>query len=153
MCIRDRDRLHICWSKTSEIPGWNVKLAPIYKGKEKPKEEADHSRLVGGRFNKQRNSHTKCVLSNHKMSRILHQPAVILKVYTEVLMGLSHAFSPDGLNKTLFSQGCILENDSGCGHCEHNIHVRTGEGVRRLCLGPACRSPCITSSWPLPTMF
>ena len=123
-----------------------MKLAPIHKGKEKPKKEADHSRLVGGRFNKQRNSHTRFVLSNHKMSRTLHQPAVILKVYTEVLTGLSHTFSTDGLNETLFSQGCILENDSGCGHCEHNIHARAGERVRSLCLGPPCSHIRMTSS-------
>lgn len=39
-----------------EIPNW----AP--EGKEKPKKEAYHSRLVGGRLNKQGNLHRRLVL-------------------------------------------------------------------------------------------
>ena len=43
-----------------------------------------------------------------------HPTARILKVYTEALTGFSHVFSPDGLNTTLLSQSCILENSSLC---------------------------------------
>lgn len=35
-----------------------------------------------------------------------------LKVYVEALPGFSQIFSPDGLNSTSLSQGCILENGS-----------------------------------------
>ena len=57
---------------------WNW---PSYmKGKERPKEEVDHSRLVGGRLNKQGNSHTRFVLGGLKMSRSLPLPTRILKV-------------------------------------------------------------------------
>ena len=38
-------------SQPQELPGWNLKLAPIEKGWEM----ADRSKLAGGRFNKQRN--------------------------------------------------------------------------------------------------
>ena len=40
-----------------ELPGWNQKLALI-EGGQRPEEEANHSRLVGGKFNKQGNLHT-----------------------------------------------------------------------------------------------
>ena len=72
------------------------KLTPDTEGTERLKKEVSHSRLVGGRFNKQRNLHTSP-----------HPPARILKVYTEALPGFSHVFSGDGLNNTLLSQGCV----------------------------------------------
>lgn len=43
------------------------------------------SRLVGGRFNKQGNLHTRLVLGNCKTSRSLCAPTRILKVYVEAL--------------------------------------------------------------------
>ena len=99
-----------CWFATSGA-SW-VKLetsSHTLEGKERWKKEANPSRLVGGRFNKQRNL---C-----EMSRSLHlppQPPRILKnVYVEVLTGFSHIFSPGGLNHTLLSQVCILVIPSG----------------------------------------
>lgn len=41
-----------------QLPGCNLKLAPILRGREKPKKKADPSRLVDGRFNKQRNGNS-----------------------------------------------------------------------------------------------
>lgn len=40
------------------------KLAPVHESMERPKIEADCSRLVGGRFNKQENLHTRLVLDS-----------------------------------------------------------------------------------------
>lgn len=70
------------------------------------KEEADHSRLVGGNFNKQRNLYMWLVLGDQVMSRSLHVSIRILKVYIEALTGFSHIFSLDDLSNTLLSQGC-----------------------------------------------
>lgn len=39
--------------KPWKLPEYNLKLAPMYGGQEKLKEEADHFRLVGVRFKKQ----------------------------------------------------------------------------------------------------
>lgn len=70
---------------------------PLYvDGKEKPRKEANYSRMVGGSFNKQRNLHRKLVLGILKISWSLYPPA-------------SHILSPDDLN-TLLSEGFILKN-------------------------------------------
>ena len=93
--------------------------------------EADPSRLIGGRFNKQENLYMRLVLGGHKTSRSLHLPARILKVYTEALTGFSHIYHPDDLNSTVLSQGCILETAPTMGR---TYTPRRGEGVRRLWL-------------------
>ena len=51
-----------------------------------------HTRLVGGKFNKQENLHTRLVLGGCKKSGSPHQPARILKVYIEALTGFSHVY-------------------------------------------------------------
>lgn len=92
-------------SPLDEICKW-----PSYMGgKRGPKKEADHSRLIGGGFNKQDSLHMRLVLGNYKLSRSLHPSTRILRAYTEVLMGFSHAYSPDGLNHTWLFPGCIFE--------------------------------------------
>ena len=63
-----------------ELSGWNQKLAHI-EGGQRPKEEADRSTLVGGKFNKQGNLHTKLVLDGHRRSRSLHLLSSIFKNY------------------------------------------------------------------------
>ena len=63
-------------SQSQEFQGWNW---PLYtEGKERLNREADHSRLVGGRFNKQGNLYTRLVLGGCKASRSPHPPAGIL---------------------------------------------------------------------------
>lgn len=49
--------------------------------------EADRSRMVGGRFNKDGNLHTRLVLGGQKMSGYLHQPARILKLQVGSVTG------------------------------------------------------------------
>ena len=49
------------------------------------------------------------------MSRSLHLPVEILKVWVEALMGFSHLSHPRGLNNTLLTQGHVLEDSSHCG--------------------------------------
>ena len=80
---------------------------PLYMdGKERKKEEADHSRLAGGKFNKQGNLHMRLVLGAARWVDVpTHWPTRILKAYREALM----SFSPNGPNITLLSQGCVLE--------------------------------------------
>lgn len=53
-------------------PWWNLKLDPYTEGNERPKKEAVHSRLVDGRFNKQRNLDMSLILGSCKTSRSLH---------------------------------------------------------------------------------
>ena len=66
------------------------------------------SRLVGGSLISKR-TYTQD-LPWAKMSRSPRLLARILKVYIEALTGLSHIHNPQGLNNTLLSQGCVLEN-------------------------------------------
>lgn len=58
------------WFKTSRIYKVKSATSPHMDGKEKPKKEANHSKLVGGRFNKQENLN----LGSHKTSRSLPPP-------------------------------------------------------------------------------
>ena len=51
----------------------------------------------------------------YKVGRFPHQPARILKVTLEALPGLSHAFSPDGLNHTVQSEGWVFGVASNVG--------------------------------------
>lgn len=50
-------------------------------GRKRPKKEANHPRLVGSSFNKQRNLLTRVVFSSHKTGRPWDQSIRILKVY------------------------------------------------------------------------
>lgn len=64
------------WAPTMDQPLWKVflficSLTPSTESRWKLKKEADHSRLVGGRFHKQENLLTKLVLGDHKMNRSL----------------------------------------------------------------------------------
>lgn len=88
--------------------GTSLKLVPYAESKQRPKEEADPSRLVGGRFNKWGNLHTRLERpQDQQISAPAHQN---LKFYIDVLLGFHHIFRPDGLNNnTLLSQGCVLE--------------------------------------------
>ena len=96
------------------------------------KKEANLSKLVGGRFNKQGNLFTTLVLGGGKMTRSPYPRTRILKVYIEVLTGFSHIFSPDGFNSTLLSQGCILGTAPTEGKVGRVYIPRTGKGVRGL---------------------
>ena len=108
---------------------WFGNWSPYTEGKKRPRKETDHSRLVNGGFNKQENLCTRLILGSHKRSRSPQAPARILKVCIELLTKFSHVSSPDGLNSTLLSQGCVLENSSCCGNRRQNVHSKDkGEG-------------------------
>lgn len=47
-------------------------------------------------------------------------------------MGFSHTYHPEGLNTTLLSPGCVLENGSHYGNGGQNIHQRQGAGEEPL---------------------
>lgn len=53
---------------------WFAKQSPTQRARKRPKKEAGHSRLIGGRCNKQENSHGRLVLGGHKTSRSLNPP-------------------------------------------------------------------------------
>ena len=134
-----------------EFLGCDLKLSPYTEGKEKPKKDADHSRLVGSSFYKQGNLHTRLVLSIHQMNRSLHPPTSILKVYIEALTGFSPVYSPDGLNNTLLLQGRVLETAPAMGMVGGIRIPRTREGWGALdCPGRAHKS---TSSHVLSVSF
>ena len=143
------------------------KLAPKQGGQGKTEQEADYSRLVGGRFNKQGNLLRRLASGGHKTSGSPHPLARILHVCIKALTGFSHIYHPDGLNNTLLSQGCVLENSSSCGNSGWNIQSKDWEeGQEPSIAGPAPWStrghilsmtssnnqpgwPLILQSWPL----
>lgn len=107
---------------------------PSVEGKGRVKEEADQSRWIGGRLNKQGNWLRRLVVGGCKTSRSPHLPARILKVYLKALTGFSQVWGPEGLNNTLLSQVCILENGSPCenGVEGRTLHCKDREGGEEL---------------------
>lgn len=101
------------------------KLARILEDKELVKKETDHSRLVGGRVNKQENLNTRLVLgaATRWVDLHTHLRTRIFKVYREVLTGFNQIFNPDGLNTTLLSslhppKGLELGDSGWKVHCK-----------------------------------
>lgn len=66
------------------------------------------------------------------MSRSLHPPPKILEVYIEALKGLSHIYCLDGLNSTLLSRSCVLEQGSQVGMVGGTYIPRPGKGAVQL---------------------
>ena len=93
---------------------WFTNWPSYMKGKEKPKREADHSRLVDGGFNKQGNLTYRLILSSHK-TKDLHTCHQSLKsLYRGLNWVQSHILSRwSQLHLTL--SRCILGNGA---HCE-----------------------------------
>lgn len=94
---------------------WNW---PSYmEGKEKLTKKASQSRLVGGRFNKQKELTNGLVFGGCEIYRSLYLPARIFQIYIDTLTVFIHVYCLDGLNNTVLSQGCNLNNSS---HCKNN---------------------------------
>lgn len=113
------------------------------EGKETEKRDG-HSRLAGDNFNKQGNSHSRLVLSSHKVSRSPHPPARILKFTQRPQQDPVHISSPDGLNNTLLSQSCILEMAPSAGTVGNTYIPNILEGTRSLQLP---RSSLSVNQW------
>lgn len=110
---------------------WFVNSPPNREEKERWEREADHSRWVSDRCNKEGNLRMRLVWSR---TRSLHPPAGILKVHTEALTRFSQVFSPGGLNSTFISQGRVFGNSSHCGNDAQSVHPKTQGWVRGLLL-------------------
>ena len=94
------------------------------EGQERPKKGAGHSGYVGDRFNQLGNLPMKLGLGGCEVSRSLHLPAGILKMYMVTLIRFKHKNHPDDITNTLLSPGRILEN-SGCfGNSGQNEHLK-----------------------------
>lgn len=100
-----------------------LKLAPIHGGQGELKKETGHSRLVGGRFNKQGNLPMRLVLGSCKVNRSAHLPTRILRAYVEDLMGFSH-YTISGLSNIQVIQGHVLEYSSHCGMSRQNTYSK-----------------------------
>lgn len=138
------------------------------EGKERPKNEAEHSRLVGGSFKSQGNLLMMLVLGGHKTGTSPRLPARILKVYTESFIASNHVYHPDGLHNTLPLQTVSLETAPTVGMVGWTYIPSTGDGGRHPhCPSPACRAtgdyvlwvtstnppPLVTYSCSFPTMW
>lgn len=99
--------------------------------------EANHSRSVGSRFNKQGNLSTSLVLGSlsclMQTNRFLHLSARILKVNIEALTEFSYIYCPEGFNNTLLYPGCILAYGSHYRKCGHYVYSKArAEGKASL---------------------
>lgn len=72
------------------------------------------------------------VLGSCKMSRSLHLDTTTLTVYIDALKRFSLVYSPEVLNDTLRSQGCVLEMILAMEMVAECTVARTGAGVRSL---------------------
>ena len=117
------------------------------KGNERPKKEADHSALVGGRFSKRANLPTRLALGGGKMSRPPHPPTRFLKVYVCVpLLGFRHTHIPSTESQPYLTP---LEH---CDFCPRWAEVHSKDrpgGEEPLIAWVPGRGgqPVITSSW------
>lgn len=108
------------------------------------RKKANHSRLVGGSFNKQGNLHLR-LFSGHKMSRSLQLPARILKIYMEALIGVTSTYTIQLVSTTHYSlKGVSSKIIPIIVNCGQNLTyiLRPGQGNwgRSLCSCSARRS-------------
>ena len=73
---------------------------PCPQGRDRQEKEANHSRLVGGSFNEQRELTSEACLNGCKASRCPHPLATPSKFIYKALSGLSQVYCLDGLNTT-----------------------------------------------------
>lgn len=130
------------------------KWLPFLEGEEKLKREGGCPRLVGGRFNKQRNLYMRLVLGGHKQSRSLYPPTRLLKGYKGSLMGFSHIYHSRWPQQHLALSRVCPWNSSHCINGGQNVYSKDRGGIE----GPSVvwiqliGEWWVTSSqWPLPT--
>lgn len=83
------------------------------EGRQRPKKEAGHSRLVSGSLNKERELTRKAYLGWQQEKWIRTSTHQILKTYKEVLTGVSHVYLAGVFSTTSLSQGRVLGTASG----------------------------------------
>lgn len=102
--------LFICWFASSELPGWNLKLAPRWRLRIE-EERGRHSRRVGGRGKKLEDFHSRLTWAALR-EYIATLPTGVFKACIEVFVGLALGLvrHPEGLDTTWLSQSCILNS-------------------------------------------
>lgn len=126
----------------SEIQNWSL------WGEGRTKKMAGHSRLASGRFGKKGNSHSRLVMSGPKVSRSPHAHRKFKSLHRG-LNWVSHIFSPDGLNKTLPSQGYVLERAPRV-KIVSNIHSKDRKSLIAQVLLKG-QWAVMSSQWPPPS--
>lgn len=97
--------------------------------KERLNKEADHSTLVGGRFQKLGYLRMRLVLGSHETSKSPHPPTRILRD----LKWVQPSVSPDGLNNTSLSQSYVLETTPSFGMVGGTHIPRRGGSKKSNC--------------------
>lgn len=116
-----------CWFETSGASRVKSETCPHNRVQREAGKEVDHLRQVGGRFNKQDNLHTRLVPGHCKISRSLHPPFKILRVYIEAFTRFSHVCHPEHLSNTLSRKAAPLRMASTVGILDRASTPRTGE--------------------------
>ena len=88
------------------------------------------------------------VLGSCETSRSPHLPARMLKVCVEALTGFSHVYCPDGLNNTLISESCDLENGSHCENVEQNVNSKDRGGREEPLIAQVNQQSCSLDDFP-----
>ena len=146
-------------SKEGEIVSpvcWFENWPPYTEGKERPKKEADHSRLVGGRFNKQGNLHMWLVLASIRWVDLsalqnltsLYRGLNLLQAHTPSRWSQQH------IDWSYCSQDYVLETAPSVGMVCTMYIPRTGEGKEPPAWFQLTHQPAVMSSpWPALALF
>lgn len=102
------------------------------ESKEGPEKDADHSRLTGGSFSKQRNLHTGLIRRGHKMGKPLHLHTRILSLYTRSFSLSSVTYTIHMVSARHRSQGYVLERAPSRGTVARTNIPRMGVGEEPL---------------------
>lgn len=136
--------LALCWFATSGVPQVKSESGPQYmEGKERLKKEADHSRLIGGRFKKQRTDIWGLSWAARQVD-VRPLSTIILKVYREHLTGFSNVHYQDGLNNAYLFKAVSLKMSPTVGPVGESVSGIGG--MRSQYMG----QPVVTSSPLLP---
>ena len=118
-----QNRMHLCW-----LTNW-----PLYReGRERPKKEAGHSRLVSGSFNEQRELPYEACLG-WQQDEWIHAPAhQILKGFQKALTGFRHVYHVGVLNTASLPQGHVLGEAPGRRKGKWDPHFKDRGGDKDL---------------------
>lgn len=133
----------------------NLKWALMCRDQGETKERGSRLPIDSGKFSKQKNLHKKLVLGGQSMSKSLHLPITILKVYIEALPGFSHMHRRPYLCSVMYpvqleSKPCFyiktvsLEELLGKGKASGTHIPRTGERGGELLI--ACPTQLVVTS-------
>lgn len=113
-----------CSQSLQELPRYDLKKAPIHRGQGESEERNSPLQIGVWQFYWAKELTYEACLGWPQDKEFCTPACQILKVYIEVLTGISYIYHPDSLNTTFLSQGYILGAASGKGEGKWNTHSK-----------------------------